>query len=90
MSAGQPQRPTRARAGDAAPIVPSARPSPEFVSLAEAAGRYSVSIDTLRRRISSGDLRAVTAGRRLIRVRVQDLDSLFRPIPHGRPRRQAS
>ena len=45
---------------------------PEFVSLQEAAVLYSVSVDLLRQRIAAGELPAVHAGRRLIRVRLED------------------
>lgn len=54
---------------------------PKFVSLANGAQIMGVSVDTLRRRIRTGDLPAVRDGRRLIRVRVDDLVGLFRPVP---------
>lgn len=65
---------------------------PEFVSLQEAAALYSVSVDLLRQRIAAGELPAVHAGRRLIRVRLEDLRRVFRPVPsvYARPRRRAS
>ncbi|WP_454229166.1 helix-turn-helix domain-containing protein [Propioniciclava flava] len=53
---------------------------PEFVSLQEAAVLYSVSVDLLRQRIAAGELPAVHAGRRLIRVRLEDLKRVFRPL----------
>ncbi|MBB1515260.1 helix-turn-helix domain-containing protein [Tessaracoccus sp. MC1679] len=58
-------------------------PSAEWLSLQQAALYYGVSVDTLRRRISAGRLPAARFGVRLIRVRVEDLDRLFRPIPVG-------
>lgn len=64
-----------------------------WLSLQDAAEFYAVSVTTLRRRISAGDLPAGRCGRRIIRVRVQDLDALFRPIPsarHPRPARLSS
>jgi hypothetical protein len=46
---------------------------------------YGVSVDTLRRRVVTGDLPASRLGRRLIGVRVEDLDHMFRPIPTVHP-----
>ena len=65
---------------------------PEFVSLQEAAVLYSVSVDLLRQRIAAGELPAVHAGRRLIRVRLEDLKRVFRPVPsvYTRSRRRVS
>jgi len=66
---------------------PAARvqPAPEWLSLQQAALVYGISVDTLRRRIAHGQLPAARFGVRLIRVRVEDLDKLFRPIPTVRP-----
>lgn len=61
------------------------QPSPEWLSLQQAALTYGVSVDTLRRRIRHGQLPASRFGQRLIRVRTEDLDRLFRPIPTVRP-----
>ena len=61
------------------------QPTPEWLSLQQAALAYGVSVDTLRRRIRHGQLPASRFGQRLIRVRAQDLDKLFRPIPTIRP-----
>ena len=72
------------------------QPTPEWLSLQQAAALYGVSVDTLRRRIASGELPASRFGERLIRVRSEDLDRLYRPIPVGqlpaqrRRRRRAS
>ena len=62
-----------------------AQPSAEWLSLQQAALTYGVSVDTLRRRIRHGQLPASRFGQRLIRVRTEDLDRLFRPIPTVRP-----
>ena len=35
----------------------------------------------IRRRIASGELAAFTVGRRILRVRPEDVDGLFRPLP---------
>ena len=40
---------------------------------------YDTSVDTLRRRIRDGSLPAYRNGR-LIRVKVSDLEALFRPV----------
>ena len=58
-------------------------PAPEWLSLQQAALIYGVSVDTLRRRIRAGKLPASRFGVRLIRVRIEDLDRLYRHIPIG-------
>jgi excisionase family DNA binding protein len=52
----------------------------EFIDVDTAAERYCVSAKTIRRRISDGTIPAYRVGR-LIRIRVEDLDSAFRRIP---------
>jgi len=59
----------------------SPAPNPEYVSLQDAAVIYGVSVDLLRQRILTGELPAVHTGRRLIRVRLEDLKRVFRPVP---------
>ena len=59
------------------------QPAPEWLSLQQAASIYGVSVDTLRRRIRAGKLPASRFGVRLIRVRIEDLDRLYRAIPLG-------
>ncbi len=49
----------------------------------QAASIYGVSVDTLRRRIREGKLPASRFGERLIRVRAEDLDRLYRRVPIG-------
>lgn len=61
-----------------------------FESLAEAAERTGISVDTLRRRIAEGRLPAYRSGPRLIRVDIQDVDSLMRPIPCANRRQSPS
>ena len=51
----------------------------EYITLAEAARRWGISVKTLRRRISTGDLVAQRLGARLIRVRAEDVAALFTP-----------
>lgn len=61
--------------------VETSQPDPKWLSLQQAARIYVISVDTLRRSISSGDLPAARYGARLIRIRVRDLERQFRPIP---------
>lgn len=63
---------------------------PEYISLQDAAALYAVSVDLLRERIRTGELPAVHAGRRLIRVRLDDLRRVFRPLPAARRYRQTA
>lgn len=63
-------------------------PAPEWVSLQQAATLHGVSVDTLRRRIREGRLPAYRFGDRLIKVRIEDLENLFRPIPVGQQLRR--
>ena len=56
------------------------QPTPEWLSLQQAALIYGVSVDTLRRRIATGALPASRIGARLIRVRIADLERVCRPI----------
>jgi hypothetical protein len=62
----------------------------EYISLQDAAILYAVSVDLLRHRIATGELPAVHAGRRLIRVRVDDLRRMFRPLPAARRYRRTA
>ncbi|MFV0429545.1 MAG: helix-turn-helix domain-containing protein [Arachnia sp.] len=68
--------------------MPAIASMPEWVSLQQAALLRGVSVDTLRRRIRAGRLPAYRFGERLIKIRVEDLDNLFRPIPVGNPLRR--
>lgn len=56
-----------------------------YLSLADAATYADLSVKTVRRRIADGTLPAYRAGR-LIKVRREDLDVLFRQIPNGATR----
>ncbi|HEY3410024.1 MAG TPA: helix-turn-helix domain-containing protein [Propionicimonas sp.] len=58
---------------------PPNQPS-EYLSIAEAAAFYHVSRDYIRNRIIDGSLPAVRSGRKIIRVRANDLQRLFRPV----------
>ncbi len=59
------------------------QPAPEWLSMQQAASIYGVSVDTLRRRIREGKLPASRFGVRLIRVRAEDLERLYRRVPIG-------
>ena len=59
------------------------QPTPEWVSLQQAALIYGISVDTIRRRIAAGVLPASRIGARIIRVRIEDLDRVCRPIAVG-------
>ncbi len=54
-------------------------PSQRFESLIQAAERTGISRNTLRRRIAAGELQAFMTGRRILRVRPEDVDQLLRP-----------
>jgi excisionase family DNA binding protein len=54
--------------------------SPDWITLAEAADRLSVSIKTCRRMIARGDLPAKRIGSRLIRVPVAALEAVGRDL----------
>jgi excisionase family DNA binding protein len=58
---------------------------PEWLSIQQAAETYGVSHDTIRRRIAAGQLPASRCGGRIIRVRIADLDGLFRPLTTSAP-----
>jgi excisionase family DNA binding protein len=60
-------------------------PPPQYRPLAEEAARLGVSVKTLRRRISDGQLAAYRLGH-LIRVDPAEVDALLRPIPAAAPR----
>lgn len=61
-------------------VIESTRPG-AFISLAAAADILGVSVHTLRRRIAAGELPAFRTGRRIIRVRISDLERLLRRVP---------
>lgn len=63
--------------------IESAKPG-AFISLSSAAEMLGISVHTLRRRIAAGDLPAFRSGRRIIRIRVSDLDKILKPVPSAR------
>lgn len=56
----------------------------EYISIAQAAARYHVSKDYIRHRIIDGSLPAVRAGKRIVRINVDELQRLFRPTQSAR------
>lgn len=52
-----------------------------FISLSTAAEMLGISVHTLRRRIAAGELPAFRTGKRIIRVRVRDLEKLLHRVP---------
>ena len=73
------------RTGFTHAAVHSTLPTGGYVSLTEASTYTDLSTKTLRLRIADGTLPAYRTGR-LIKVRVEDLDVLFRQIPNGATR----
>ena len=56
----------------------------QYLTLAEAADLMSVSVKTLRRRIADGTIPAYRCGKKLIRLRIEDIERLMRDIPSAR------
>ena len=55
----------------------------QYESLAQAAQRTGLSTRTLRRRIAAGLLPAFVSGRRTIRLKVEDVDRMMKPVFQG-------
>ena len=53
----------------------------QLVSIENAAEHLNISTRTVRRWIASGDLTGYRAGKRIIRVDLNEVDALLRPIP---------
>ncbi|CAB4735110.1 unannotated protein [freshwater metagenome] len=63
----------------------SATDRPRWLSLPDAAAWVSLSVETIRRRIAAGDLRAYRCGKgKSIRVKTDDLEAMMRPLPSSR------
>ncbi len=56
-------------------------PARRLMSIADAAERLDCTPRTVRRYISTGTLRGYRVGPRLIRVDLNELDAMLRPIP---------
>ncbi len=52
-----------------------------FISMTQAAEMLNISVPTLRRRIAAGELPAFRSGRRIIRIRISDLEKILRRVP---------
>lgn len=61
-------------------VIESTKPG-AFISLSAAADILGISVHTLRRRVAAGELPAFRTGRRIIRVRVVDLEKILRRVP---------
>ena len=59
----------------------TARENTQFVSQQDAAARWGVSVDVIRRLIAAGKVTGYRLNNRIIRVDVAEVDAAFRPIP---------
>ena len=57
--------------------------SPRWIDQRQAAEYLGITDRTLRRMIAAGKLPAYRLGPRLLRIDVNDLDALLRPVPVG-------
>ena len=57
---------------------------PIYLSLDEAAEVMSLSVKTIRRRISDGTIPAYQCGKRPIRIRLDELEAALRRMPTAR------
>lgn len=55
-----------------------------YVSLEVGAEYLDCSVRTVRRLIASGDLTGCRVGKRLIRVDLNEIDAMLRPIPNAK------
>ena len=63
-------------------VIPTkSRPTRRLDSIHNAAEYLGVSTKTIRRFIASGELTGYRAGKRIIRVDLDELDAMLRPIP---------
>lgn len=68
----------------------SSPPKRRFSTIADAAEYGACSPKTIRRMIARGDLTGYRMGPRLVRVDLNELDALLRPIPTAGGGRRAS
>ena len=64
-------------------VIESTKPG-AFISLSAASEILGISVHTLRRRIAAGELPAFRTGKRIIRVRVKDLEDLMSRVPSAK------
>ena len=62
-------------------MTPYSPTEPRFISQQAAADRWGVSVDTIRRLVSSGKLAGYRLNGRVIRVEQTDVDRCFRLVP---------
>lgn len=62
----------------------ASQPATKFISQPEAAARWNVSVDTIRRLIAAGKVTGYRLNNRVIRVDVSEIDAAFKPIPTAR------
>jgi excisionase family DNA binding protein len=72
------------------PTATPARPTRRLESIQNAADYLGVNPKTIRRHIAAGRLTGYRAGPRLIRVDLNELDAMLRPIPTAGGQRHAS
>ncbi len=65
----------------ATPPVKPSQPARRYAPIASAAESVDVSQKTIRRRIAEGSLTGYRMGPRILRVDLNELDALMRPIP---------
>lgn len=66
------------------PHVPQQRPASTYLTIEEAAAFMSMSCVTIRRHIGEGSIPAYRCGKRLIRIRREDLEAAMTRIPTAR------
>lgn len=64
--------------------MPATKSTRRLVSLDAAATYAACSTKTLRRRISDGSLTGYRLGPRLLRIDLDELDAMLRPVPSAR------
>lgn len=63
--------------------MPNPNPQRRMSSLPDAAEQFGVSVKTLRRYISAGRITGYRFGPRMLRVDLNELDALLRPLAAG-------
>jgi len=62
--------------------MPSPSPVSEWGTIADASARFSLSVDTVRRMITRGEIEAKRFGPRLIRVNLTSIEASARPLQY--------
>lgn len=58
--------------------------APRYAPIGEAASYLGVHPKTLRRRIAAGELTGYRMGSRILRVNLDEVDALLRPMPNAK------